>query len=438
MANIFDRFNYNFSPSSNNAIVEFSQSTLDHLNTVPQLMTDWQKTDMENGDIGGYLKNPVANVITILRNTCNSIYNLVVANTSTNTNIVTGTNSTINTYFVSITTNTSNVGGINGGNFLDHTNRISGVVNVSQTATASGGELTQDLPHFETAFPIGQVVMYLLYQTDGIQNNAPIMGNFTSILIEQELESFNTVLQTTYSQINNSITITGSGTEASPYVRSSNLSQSQVAAIYANTSGLASMLYTRRISDESFYTTSMQIMSEYKAVSGFNKMGLTANNMVQNFIGTDKLKSRINQETTTSSGGTTYVNTTSSTSGGTSSANIVYVSSDGASVYANGAFARANASFDKLTATGTYANGAFIRANNSVDANNGGTITGSLTITNNLTVSNLSVTSLSLGNWNFANTSGKLKIYYGTTALASIDPTGNLVVSSDITAFGTP
>ena len=89
MANLFDRLGYNFTPSSNNAIIEFSETTLNHLNSVPQLLTSWQVTDLVENNVGGYIKNPVANVITYLRNTCNSIYNLVTANASTNTNIIT-------------------------------------------------------------------------------------------------------------------------------------------------------------------------------------------------------------------------------------------------------------------------------------------------------------------------------------------------------------
>ena len=294
MSSLFDRLGYNFTPSSNNAIIEFSENTLNHLNSVPQLLTDWQMTDLVDNNVGGYVKNPVANVITYLRNTCNSIYNLVSANASTNTNIITGSNATINAYFVSITTNTSNVGGINGGNFLAHTNRLSGVVNVAQSvAQTNDGELG-NLPHYDTALAMGQVIMYLVYQSDGIQNNAPIMGNFTSLVIQNELESYNTVLQSTYSQINNSITITGSGTEANPYVRSSNLSQSAVAAIYANTSGLANMIYTRRVGDEKYYGNTKQLLGEYQSVKAFSNMGMTANNLVQNFVGTDKLKERIN------------------------------------------------------------------------------------------------------------------------------------------------
>ena len=69
---------------------------------------------------------------------------------------------------------------------------------------------------------------------------------------------------------------------------------SDVAAIYANTSGLAGMLYTRRIEDEIYYGKTKQLLGEYQSVRVFSNMGMTANNLVQNFVGTDKLKERIN------------------------------------------------------------------------------------------------------------------------------------------------
>ena len=78
-----------------------------------------------------------------------------------------------------------------------------------------------------------------------------------------------------------------------------------------------------------------------------------------------------------------------------------------AGTYANGAFVAANTAQDTATSAGAYANSAFAaanastatdatqnnsiaaaftRANNSIDANNGGTITGSLVVTGNLTI----------------------------------------------------
>lgn len=294
MSSLFDRLGYNFQSTQSNTVIEFSQETLNHLNNVPQLLTDWQKSDLANNQVGGYLENPVANVIGYIRNTCNTIYNLVKADSGSNTNIVTGTTGAISTLFVGISSNTGNIGSNNGGLFLAHTNRISGVVNVAQSvAQTANGELGQ-LPHYDTALSIGQVVMYLVYQTDAIQNNAPIMGNFTSLMIENELESYNANIQSYYTQISNSLTITGSGTLGDPYVRTSNLSLAQTQSIYANTSGIDTLISTRRNSDELFYANSKQIVAEYKSVKAFSGMGMSANNLVQNFVGTDKLKSRIN------------------------------------------------------------------------------------------------------------------------------------------------
>ena len=294
MSGLFDRLGYNFTTTQSNTIIEFSQETLNHLNNVPQLLTDWQKSDLANNQVGSYLQNPVANVIGHIRNTCNSIYNLVRADPGSYTNIVTGSTPTIDSLFVSISTETANIGSNNGGLFLAHTNRLSGVVNVAQSvAQTANGEIGQ-LPHYDTALSIGQVVMYLVYQTDQIQNNAPIMGNFTSLMIENELESYNANIQSYYTQISNSLTITGSGIEGDPFVRTSSLTLEQTQSIQANTSGIDNLISIRRTSDEGFYANSKQIVAEYKSVKAFTGMGMSANNLVQNFVGTDKLKARIN------------------------------------------------------------------------------------------------------------------------------------------------
>lgn len=279
MASLFDRLGYNFDSSGSNTIIEFSQKTLDHMNSAPQLLTDWQKADISNNNVGGYLTNPIANVIGFIRATSNSIATLTLG--------LTGSSLAINTNFSSINTNVLNIGTNNGGLFLAHTNRLSGVVNVSQSvAQTSNGEIG-DLPHYDTALSIGQVVMYLVYQTDGIQNNAPIMGNFTSILIKDQLETYNIALQSHFTQINNSINYAVASNV-------SNLTLAQTTAILANTSNLDLLLVTRRTADEQFFANSKQIVAEYKSMKSFTTMGATANNLVQNFVGTDKIKSRIN------------------------------------------------------------------------------------------------------------------------------------------------
>jgi len=77
-------------------------------------------------------------------------------------------------------------------------------------------------------------------------------------------------------------------------------------------------------------------------------------------------------------------------------ANAAFIAANSAGVYANAAFTAANAATatdttqnNSITAAFATANGAFTRANNSLNANTGGTITANVTISANLTASNV-------------------------------------------------
>lgn len=278
---------------SANGIIEFSDKVIKQLNSMPRLLTDWQYEDMRNNEVGGYFKNPVANVTQHIRNTCNTLVTLLSANTHTNTNAVSGTTGDITLLFTNIDTLSSNIGGYNGGEFISHTNRISGVTPLSQSPSVSGRD-TALLPHYETAMATGQTVMYLVYQSDGVQNNSPIMNSFQSILLETDLESLNTNVSSYYTTISNSITITGLGTELSPYVRQSNLSLSVVQSMSNNIVSIDTTLADSRNSDEQNFTASRQICDDFNTLRTFNNMGATANNLIQNYIGSDKLLTRLN------------------------------------------------------------------------------------------------------------------------------------------------
>jgi hypothetical protein len=72
--------------------------------------------------------------------------------------------------------------------------------------------------------------------------------------------------------------------------------------------------------------------------------------------------------------------------GAFAAANAAYNQANSAFIQSNSAFVHANAAYESQNATGQYANAAFVRANNSLDANNGGTVTGNVTVTQNLFV----------------------------------------------------
>jgi hypothetical protein len=286
---IFDRLNYNY---TGNGVTELSDSNKSFMNSMPTLMNDWQTQDVANNDVGGYFKNPVANVTQYLRDSCNTIYILLSGNPAANINAVSGSTSTINAAFLSMISTAANTGSNNGGFFIAHTNRISGVINIEQSVADEVD--VANVPHYDTAMSTGQLLMYITNQSDGIGNNAPIMGNFTSVTIESDLESYNVNVSSYYTTINNSLTITGTGTDIDPIVRSSNLSLEIVQDMANNINDLHNLLVERRVHDEEFFRNSRKVVDDYNTVKNFSDMGATANNLVQNYIGSDKLLTRIN------------------------------------------------------------------------------------------------------------------------------------------------
>ena len=67
-------------------------------------------------------------------------------------------------------------------------------------------------------------------------------------------------------------------------------------------------------------------------------------------------------------------------------ANSAFLQANSTASYANSAFLSANTPSQTANSAASYANSAFTRANNSINANTGGTITGSLVVTGNLTI----------------------------------------------------
>jgi hypothetical protein len=49
----------------------------------------------------------------------------------------------------------------------------------------------------------------------------------------------------------------------------------------------------RRVHDESFYTKSNELVSEARSIRRYSNLGVSEDSLVQNFIGSDKLKSRL-------------------------------------------------------------------------------------------------------------------------------------------------
>ena len=99
-------------------------------------------------------------------------------------------------------------------------------------------------------------------------------------------------------------------------------------------------------------------------------------------------------------------------------ANSAYDSQNVTGTYANSAYAQANSA--SLYANGAFvqANSAYVRANNSLDANNGGSVTGTISVTGNVRADYV------VANSGFASTAGGSKLQLSDIGLVVIDVAG--------------
>jgi len=266
---IFNRLGYD---EANTAIIvtPLSANVISTMNNLPALLNTWQTADAANNDVGGYFRNPVANVTQSIWNVANTIIAIPGVHQAAN---LANISSSANALFQAAN------------NFYSHTNRISGVSLDSDEPT---------LPHFKSAMAVSKVVMYITFQSDGIQNNAPMMGNFTSLTIANNLTiSYNTI--STYSgNIANSISSSSDGGDPPVITYSSNLTSNQVTTIVNNLNITTSLMDNRRNGDVSFYTNSRAIVDDYNTLKQFSTPGQSESYLYNEFVGTDKLKTRIN------------------------------------------------------------------------------------------------------------------------------------------------
>ena len=281
MSGIFARLGFNYTDSNN--IIALSNTVTDYLSTVPRFLEPWQEADIANNAGGGYFKNPVSNVA----NSIITVSGLIASNTFN----VNGTSGATSTLLDQIYVLSANLASANGATdlFIKHTNKVSGVTPL--------GAVEEDAiyPYYVTAMSTGQSVMYLTNQSDGVQNNAPIMGSFTSLLIDANLSSLVVTAQTYPQIIKNSITITVGGIFPNTYnILTSNLSESALQTMYSNVTTIDSVLSTRTNHDINYFRNATTVLDEMDTLLIFTGMGETAEKLVDEFIGSPKLLSRIN------------------------------------------------------------------------------------------------------------------------------------------------
>lgn len=265
---IFARLQFDSSFQGNN-VTAMSNNVINHMNTMPPLLNTWQTQDLSDSNVGGYFNNPV---ITVTNNIWGVANGIIAINHLQSTNIA-------QIYTAATTLFTA------ANNFMQHTNRMSGV--------SSADPENPSLPTYQSAIGAGKLVSYIVYQSDGVQNNAPMIGSFTSLYSGNNLTSYYSTIQNYVVQVQNSI-IANTDPETGNTTYTSSMSQTTANQIVSNMANTSSFMNARRTADVTFYTNTQSIISDYNAVRGFSKMGQTESDLTNNLIGSSKLLTRIN------------------------------------------------------------------------------------------------------------------------------------------------
>ena len=256
---VYATLGYSFS-DPNNDVQMLTANTQAHLNTMPAVITTWQAQDIANNAVGGYFQNPVANSVISIGSSANSIY--ISANSVSN-------RANLN----SIITASRSLAAVVPG-FINHTDNLSGINPITQFT----------VPYYQNATSLGKTALYITNQTDGIVNNSPILGSFGSILIGPQISNQANTLANDLIIINNSITGTGQ----------SNLTSIQITQIASDISNTTTLLSTQRTQDVTFFNNLQTLVNNYNTTKQFNNLGQSQSYLLNNFIGTPKLQTRIN------------------------------------------------------------------------------------------------------------------------------------------------
>jgi hypothetical protein len=277
MSSIYARLGFNSAdPLTNSSVQDLSANVTVQLNMMPKMLNNWQTKDIAEANTSGYYVNPltgtISNIISISNDMANTTDN--ISGTSVNiSHLITQTGNVANT-----------IATITAPGFLYHTNKQSNVippdVNINEV-------------HYETAMGYGKLMMYMVHQSDGVSNNSPIIGNFTSLYTGDTLNVQSELANTWVTTLKNSISTSSIGYP--PVVtHTSNITLSQAQSMYNDFANLNSTMVTYRNQDNAFFNNSKAIVSDYNKATQFSNMGQTEESLVMNFIGSPKIISRLN------------------------------------------------------------------------------------------------------------------------------------------------
>jgi hypothetical protein len=259
MGSIYGRLGFDFNTANFGGDDVLSPGVINYLSNSSINLSEWQIDDIANTAVGGYYENPYNDNLGELAVFITGIESYA------NTEAYGYDNPDLANTMLSAASSAQTALS----NFTNHTNNLSGVTDSSNTAA---------FPDYNSALSVGRQILQIVNKSDGVQNNVPILGNFTSLYIANTISDSTTAIRNDY------ITLANSFSGAN-----SNISNSAMNTIISDIQFFSNTVNARVSGDITFYTNSYEIVTEYNYISQFSNLGATQNNLIE-IIGTDKLK----------------------------------------------------------------------------------------------------------------------------------------------------
>jgi hypothetical protein len=285
-ANVFNRLSFSFDTGKFGDSIYLSDNTKNFLNTQPVTLETWQKNDLANGTIivSNYYKNPVLNVCNQLQSSTQNLYSLMLTITSYDTagGVGAALAPSANTLLAEIAL------------FKQHTSNVAGVTRAEATVPEDGSPVIE-YPDYDSAVQLGQDLLMLLNNTDGIQDSSPVLGNMTILFMADEIAANNIIITNDYPTINVSLR-SELDLEGNMSIIS-NISVSSANTILSHIQTASEMLSTRRLHDWNFFRQGSILLEDYTKIDKLENVGNTQIYLINNLIGTDEYKQKISANT---------------------------------------------------------------------------------------------------------------------------------------------
>lgn len=273
---IYSRLEFNFDKNKFGDAKELPKQSIDYYKALSTNLKSWQYDDVSNDTAGRteYFRNPVSAVTINLTTKSGQLFDAANGVTFQN-NVPTG---------VLIATTADNLT-IELPKFKSHTDNVSGV---------SSEPMSPGVPSYDMIVAVGNEITRVIVNEDDITDTSGVLGSATSLFIESELNQYLTILTNDITLVNNSISITVPDPEnPSVFEYVSNLTNQQITSVYNNVSSLYTLVNSRRLHDWNFFQNSLDVLTDVSMVNRFSAVGNLQKTLINDYIGTQKLKNII-------------------------------------------------------------------------------------------------------------------------------------------------